>query len=242
MALSPRLRTALAVAVGIAVSALAVSLGNWQTRRGDAKEAVQAAWTAAESAPAVAVRTAVEAAALAPALPRRVALEGTFLPAATAFVDNRIVDGVVGFYVVSPLALPGGGHVLVNRGWVARDAAAPARLPEVVTPRGPVTVEGLAVARVSQLLELQAPPARALPGIWPNLDYDAYAAAAGFAVPALIVQQTSDTRDGLRRDWPRPDTGVGKHRGYALQWYGLAALAAGLTLWFGGRALLGARA
>jgi surfeit locus 1 family protein len=30
---------------------------------------------------------------------------------------------------------------------------------------------------------------------------------------------------------------VQKHRGYALQWYGLAALSAGLTLFFGGRAL-----
>jgi len=38
--------------------------------------------------------------------------------------------------------------------------------------------------------------------------------------------------DGLVRDWPAPDFGVEKHRIYMLQWYALAALAAGLWLLF----------
>jgi surfeit locus 1 family protein len=37
--------------------------------------------------------------------------------------------------------------------------------------------------------------------------------------------------------WPRPDAGVERHRGYAFQWYSLAALIAGLTVYFGGKAL-----
>ena len=30
----------------------------------------------------------------------------------------------------------------------------------------------------------------------------------------------------LVRNWPAPDTGIDKHRGYAVQWYALAAMAA----------------
>jgi cytochrome oxidase assembly protein ShyY1 len=237
--LNARLRVALAIVAGIGVTVLAAALGNWQTRRGDAKEALQASWRAAGSAPAVSVNTAAEAGALA--LPRRVSLRGTFVPAAAAYVDNRTIDGVVGFYVVMPLALAGGGHVLVNRGWVARDAGDPQRVPAVELPPGELALEGLAVARVPRLLELQAAPTPTLPGIWPNLEFDAFRTASGLAVPSLVLLQTSDTADGLRRTWPQPDAGVEKHRGYALQWYGLAALAAGLTVWFGGRALLGTR-
>jgi surfeit locus 1 family protein len=38
--------------------------------------------------------------------------------------------------------------------------------------------------------------------------------------------------DGLRRDWPVVDAGLGKHYGYAFQWFGLSALFAGLYVWF----------
>jgi cytochrome oxidase assembly protein ShyY1 len=60
------------------------------------------------------------------------------------------------------------------------------------------------------------------------------------------VQQTDDTRpapadgavpaalpsDGLLRDWPAVAVDVGKHHGYAFQWFSLSALLVGLTLWF----------
>jgi cytochrome oxidase assembly protein ShyY1 len=41
----------------------------------------------------------------------------------------------------------------------------------------------------------------------------------------FVIEQLSDTRDGLIRDWPRPSTGIDRHLGYAFQWYALAATA-----------------
>ena len=38
--------------------------------------------------------------------------------------------------------------------------------------------------------------------------------------------------DGLLRHWPRIGVDVGKHHGYAFQWFALSALIAGLTIWF----------
>lgn len=227
----------LAMAAGVALTVLAVSLGNWQTRRGDAKEAIEAQWHNAEVARPTDVATLNDATAVAASLPRRVRMRGSFVPAATVFVDNRTLNGVAGFQVVTPLRLDDGTAVLINRGWAARDARDPSRVPDLTTPAGPVPIEGLAVSRVPRLLELAATATPALPGIWPNLEFDNYEKAAGFPVARVVVQQTSDTTDGLRRVWPRPAAGVEKHRGYALQWYGLAALSAGLTLYFGGRAL-----
>jgi cytochrome oxidase assembly protein ShyY1 len=231
------LRTWLAIAAGVGVTVLAASLGNWQTRRGDVREAIEAQWYAAEAAAPTAVTNLIDTTAVAADLPRRVAMRGNLVPTATVFIDNRSLDGVAGFQAVTPLRLDDGTTVLVNRGWLPRDVRDPLRIPGLITPSGIVAIDGLAVPRVPRLLELASSAPAALPGIWPNLDYEDYERAAGFKVARFVVQQANDTTDGLRRAWPRPAAGVEKHRGYALQWYGLAALSAGLTLYFGGRAL-----
>lgn len=237
MTLGAARRIVLAIVVGVAMTILGLSLGNWQTRRGDIKELLQAQWEAADRAAPFAIQRREDAQAVADRVPLRVAIRGEFLPAATVFVDNRMLDSVAGFQVVTPMRLEGGATVLVNRGWIARDATDPTRIPELTTPRGPTLVEGMAVARVPRLLELAAPEPAALPGIWPNLEFEEYERVAGVQVARFVVQQTSDGGDGLRRTWVRPASGVEKHRGYALQWYGLAALSGALTLYFGGRAL-----
>jgi surfeit locus 1 family protein len=144
---------------------------------------------------------------------------------------------MAGFQVVSPMRVGEDLIVLVNRGWIARDARDPALMPMVELPAGPTVVEGLAVARIPRLLELGQTPARRVPGIWPNLELDDYRRMTGLAVAGFVVQQTSPAQDNLRRVWARPSLGIEKHRGYALQWYALAALTAGLTIFFGARAL-----
>jgi surfeit locus 1 family protein len=37
----------------------------------------------------------------------------------------------------------------------------------------------------------------------------------------MILQQ-DHIKDGLIREWPRPDIGIGKNLGYALQWFAMA--------------------
>ena len=228
----------LAIAAGIALTAVAVLLGNWQTRRGHEKEARQIQWERAGNANPVSLQIDSELDAAVWQLPLRVALRGEFEPRATVFVDNRALDGIAGFQVVTPLRLANGTAVLINRGWLARDPADPARLPSLETPRGVVQVEGLAVPRVPRLLELAATPLAPPPAIWPNVEFEDVERATGLRLARFVVQQTTASGDGLRRVWTPPATGVEKHWGYALQWYGLATLSAGLTAFFGGRALL----
>ena len=226
-----------AVLAGIAGVALTTSLGNWQTRRGDEKAARQAQWDDALARAPRIIASGAHAAAVARELPQRVKANGAFLPEATVYIDNRLVDGVAGFQVVTPLAVADGmPWVLVNRGWAPRKMADRAEVPMAPVSSAPVQIEGVAVTHVPRVLELGA-DSGSLRGFWQNLDFDAYERASGHKVARFVVQQTNDTGDGLRRVWQRPDAGVDKHRGYAFQWYSLAALIAGLTLYFGGKAL-----
>jgi cytochrome oxidase assembly protein ShyY1 len=217
----------LAAAAGIAVT---VSLGNWQTRRAEQKLALQAQRDAAERAAPLEV-SARDLAELPRRVPLRVKLRGRFEHDRTVWLDNRMMDGRAGFVVVTPLRIEGTDvAILVMRGFVARDPADRQRLPAIGTPEGDVTVEGLALAELPRLLELgAAPPPGTLPAIWQNLDYETFERASGRRVARVVVQQRSDSADGLARHWPRPSAGVEKHRGYAFQWYALAALLAVLA-------------
>ncbi|MGH6611182.1 MAG: SURF1 family protein [Burkholderiaceae bacterium] len=224
-----------AAAIGIFVT---ISLGNWQTRRGDMKLALQAQADEAERAAAVTVepsRASIES--IAVQLPRKVRLTGVFDPAGSVYLDNRTLDGVAGFYVITPLVIgEGPPMVLIDRGWMARDMTNRSVVAVPPPSTGRVSIEGLAVARPSMLLELGDARERRVPGFWHNLDYSAYEQVTGRPVGRFVVRQSSDASDGLRREWPRPATGVEKHRGYAIQWYSLAALIALLTAWFGWKA------
>jgi len=230
-------RVVVALLAGLAGVVLTTSLGNWQTRRGDEKAARQAQWDDALARAPSPIAAPEDASRVAADLPQRVEMRGAFVPEATVYIDNRLVDGVAGFQVVTPVVVADGlPWILVNRGWAPRDMADRTRLPAAPVASAALRVEGIAVRHLSRTLEL-GERGGPLGGIWQNLDFDAYEQASGHKVARFVVQQTNDTGDGLRRAWPRPDAGVDKHRGYAFQWYSLAALIIVLTLYFGGKAL-----
>lgn len=236
-------RWMVAVAAGVAGVVVAVSLGNWQTRRAEGKLEIEAQWRAAEAAGPRSVG-ATSAASVPSKLPQRIRLQGQFLHDKSVWLDNRPLDGKAGLLLLTPLALADSAPeratvVLVMRGWAPRDPHDRSRLPAVSQMAGPVMVEGLAVAHPPRVYALgDAPEPGQLPALWQNLDFDQYAKASGLAVLPFVVQQEGRVEDGLVRDWPRPASGVDKHRGYAVQWYALAALIAVLTLVLGGRAML----
>jgi surfeit locus 1 family protein len=128
---------------------------------------------------------------------------------------------VAGYHVITPLRIAGSAmHVLVNRGWVpaTRDRN---QLPEVQTPGGTVDVSGVATAATQKTLELSGELVAGK--VWENLDLDRYRSATGLALQPVMILQQDDNKDGLIREWPRPDIGVGKNLGYALQWFSMAA-------------------
>jgi surfeit locus 1 family protein len=206
------------------VAAIGFSLGQWQTRRAAEKESIESKLTE---------RGAAAPLLLAPQMPpideieyRRIRVKGEFDSAWPVYLDNRPYQGAAGFYVLMPLKISGSDmHVMVARGWIRRDPAERTKLPAIPIPAGALDIEGVARRSPGQVLQL-GQPAPLRPGaILQNLDIAEFSRASGYSLQPFIIEQLTDTRDGLTRDWPRPSTGVEKHRGYAFQWYALAATA-----------------
>ena len=227
----------------IAAIALTVSLGNWQLRRASEKDAAQRDRDAALAVPAVNIGTApIEPAALAGA---RVVLVGVLLPDRSIFLDNRTRQGIAGFHVLTPMRLSAATgspsadtdrHVLVLRGWVARDIQDRNRLPVLQTPDGVVQIEGIAQAELAQpmLLGGEAGPGPDSARIWQRVTLPVYAKWSGLAMQPIMVRQTSALDDGLARDWVQPGSGADKHLAYAVQWYAMAGAVAmfwGVAIW-----------
>ncbi|HSJ79718.1 MAG TPA: SURF1 family protein [Thiobacillus sp.] len=205
---------------------LTLWLGNWQTERAETKRALQAHYDAAERDAPIHVGSALlERDSV---LYRKLEVEGVFDDAHTILLDNRVLDGVVGYHVLTPLRVSGSPFaILVNRGWVAAGRTRD-QVPMPPTPAGVVRLEGLAVDPHTRYLELASttPQGR----VWQNLDFSRYAAITGLNLQPVLLLQTSSQADDLHRDWPRPDSGASTHVGYAFQWYSLAATLAVLWL------------
>ncbi len=213
-------------------AALTASLGQWQWRKAELKQALQASDDNARRLPAL---NWSEVAPLGKAaLYRRVRLNGQYAVGFQVLLDNRVLNGRAGYHVVTPLRLDQGGAVLVNRGW--REAGLErTRLPVVATPSGRQSIEGILVHAQTRYLEL-APGAETGP-LWQNLDLERYRAWFQGDMPDWLVLQTSPGAggpggDGLIRNWPKPDVGIAKHRSYAVQWFSLCALIVGLWVYF----------
>ncbi len=211
----------LAAVIGAAIG---IALGQWQTRRALEKEVIEEKLVTRASAPAVGLQVVNRP--IDEIEYRQLAVRGEFIGDWTVYLDNRPYKGVPGFYVMTPLKLAGSGmHVLVARGWAKRDVADRSRLPSAQLPGGTVEIQGLVRRSPGHVLQL-GKPERLHPGaIVQNIDIAEFAQSAGLQMQPFIIEQTSDTQDGLVRDWPRPSTGAEKHRGYAFQWYALAATA-----------------
>lgn len=227
--MNPRIRL-LAVLIGAALTVtLTTSLGFWQLRRADEKIALQAAIDRQGA------KTPLTAAQLRqtddplPLVHQRVVLRGVWSVDSTVYLDNRQMDAKVGFFVVTPLVLEGGGVLLVQRGWAPRNFGNRTQLPQVQTPTGVVEVEGRIALAPSKLFE---PGTDSAGTIRQNLDLAQFRTETGLPLMAITVLQSGAPSEGLRRTWPAFNLGVDKHYGYAFQWFALAALVAVLTIWF----------
>ena len=197
---------------------LTLALGNWQSRRAEEKLALGQELDAASRNAVLALPPQpVEAQAYAFS---RISARGEYSTRHTILLDNKVLRGVAGYQVLTPLKIAGGDvHVLVNRGWVAAGVRRDI-LPQVRTPVGVETVEGIAVVPGSHMLELDAKTEEGV--VWQNLVLARYEKWSGLKLQPVVLQQTNQAADGLARVWDRPDTGADKHRGYAFQWYALA--------------------
>lgn len=229
------MRRLIAGIAALVVIAVTVSLGNWQLRRADEKTEMQAVRDQALAAGAL--ELAVGYGEGDELIGRNLRITGTFDDDRTVFIDNRTHNAIAGFHVVSPMHMNVAGIdrvVIVLRGWVPSDPHDRRRLPDVAGDGQPVSIEGLVEPGIPAGIRLgDWTPGGPRDRIWPHFDVEEFAAWSGLDPYSWVLRQTSDSGDGLVREWIRPGDSIDRHRAYALQWYSFAVLFAGLWAWYG---------
>lgn len=212
---------------------LFVSLGIWQWHRAEQKESLMALHAERFHA-AELVLDPTQLPAIDEVLYRRVVVEGRYDEAHQILLDNQIVDHKAGYFVLTPLILPGGGALLVNRGWVPLDTER-SRLPAVAVTGLPVRARGVVdkFPAVGWRLQGAEIPTSGWPAVVQLLDSGALASHLGYPVVPYQVLLDAAEPEGYVRRWRHGEQDPDRNRGYALQWFSFAAILSALFIWFG---------
>ena len=148
-------------------------------------------------------------------------------------LENIIVNSRYGYYVITPLAgLDDEPVLLVNRGWIEKTGEA-LDIARLDLPPGRVTVRGRAgiLPRPGMKMGDAFQPGQDWPkaAVYPTADE--VAAELGTDVQAFVLLMDQEEEHGFLRQWVPTEFGPGKHFGYALQWFAMAAVLSGLLAW-----------
>ena len=202
-------------------------LGQWQLHRAEVNRSIETQFAAAATLPIVdAPRSADERDAQRF---RRVRLSGAYEPDVQILLDNMTYGGQAGYQVLTPFRFgPDDRLVLVNRGWIA---GAPDRsvLPDIALRSTPSVAAGRVDHLPRAALRLDAPaPARKTPVVVLSFpDFAAIEAVLGEPVAPFQLLLDADAPEGFVREWTPHSDLADRNIAYAVQWFGLAALAVG---------------
>lgn len=216
-------RTAAFVVFALLVAAGCVRLGFWQLSRLGERRARNAAVAERLSAPPVPWSEAIRDSSKARF--RRVQLTGRYDYARELVLTSRGRSGAPGVYVLTPLVVPDGPPILVNRGWAY--AADGMTVDLAKWHEGDdATVDGF-LEEFIPVYGMVSTPSQSR-GVR-HLVRDSIEARLGERVaPFLVVQRLgSEQRDSvvhLARVEP-PPLDEGSHRSYAIQWFAFALIA-----------------
>jgi len=210
------------------VAATCVRLGFWQLHRLKERRAYNAEVSARMHAAPVAL-AAVPGDTTGLSY-RAAAARGTWDPDRSIVLAARTFNGDPGVYLLTPLRLPDGGAVLVNRGFLPSPDAATVDIRPFLTP-GAAEVRGLLVPMPIG----RVPPTSGFRRTWYHLDPAALARQLPYRIAPLLLQATPGAATPARgasalplRLSP-PTLDEGPHLSYAIQWFSFATI--GLIGW-----------
>ena len=217
-------------ALALLVTVVCLAAGFWQLSRYSAKRALNAARAAALAAPAEPLGVSDEV--LARQAGRKVVAEGVYDDSRHVLLSARFHEADLGVEVLTPLFMPSGQALLVDRGWLRAEdgqTAHPESLPEPGTRRVTGVLEPL--PRRDAM-----PPWRRLESSgaehWSTHELDSASVAAHLPyrlAPFVLVAlpETGAPPEPARTGPPKLDEQV--HLSYAIQWFAFALVTIGGT-------------
>ncbi|MCK0153209.1 SURF1 family protein [Alcanivorax sp. S6407] len=239
MATRTRIRAYLALTALFIVVGTCLRLSWWQLERAEEKRLwLESQQQQAELAPAnLATLLANE-----DPRHRRARLFGEIDNAHPVLLDNRTLNRVAGYHLLSPMLTDEGHWVLINRGWLPRGARRDV-LPDVPAIAGRIQVDGIVYQSPGEAFVLKD---EQLPdNQWPlrvqKVDFHAIGEKLGVKLAPFEIRVTPELSLGGNEPLPRhwqdiTVMGPEQHKAYALQWLGLAIAALVIFLFAGTRA------
>ncbi len=208
-----------ALCVTAALSVL-VLLGLWQLQRAQEKQMLVDRYEARVDAKSVKVSQFRMAPGLA-YFPARV--KGQFEAQYQILLDNRVHEGRVGYDVLTPFRIQNGHmRILVNRGWVPMGPSR-SQLPVLETPGQVQIISGHLYRPPERYFCLEKMLPTLADTIWQNLDLERFHTEAGYPLQPYVLRLDVGLPGVYQQLSPRySDQWVDRHRGYAVQWFGLA--------------------
>lgn len=238
------LRTLVALLLLAIVVLTGLKLGAWQLSRASERMELAATIAAGRASTPLQLNANTPASQFSPW--RSASASGSWLHQYTVLIDNRNHGGKPGYWVATPLLLPQDAStlapnqpstaLLVLRGWIPRPVHPNQAQQPIPTPDGMQTLNGELLDHVPRLIQLWSwskNPSAQLPDTWPtdstavvqNLELNELSRVSGLHFLPTILAAKPDPASGLLQDWPEPLLDADKNRGYALQWFGFAAIA-----------------
>jgi cytochrome oxidase assembly protein ShyY1 len=230
-------------ALMLALAAIMVGLGFWQLSRYHERSAINAQVDAAARAQPVPLTQILSPGQPPPAGTAwtRVTVTGRYDQVHEVFARDRSVNDAVGYEVLTPLVLPDGSAILVDRGWLPPASSGAAMAPPAVpaAPGGDVTVVGrihLPESRADQprtvnsRIEVRRIAPIRLTNAVPGPLYGGY---------LLLDSQQPVSNDTAFIPIPSGHQDATMNAGYVVQWWAFALITLGGFGWAARREALG---
>ncbi|MDD4914078.1 MAG: SURF1 family protein [Methylococcales bacterium] len=219
---------------------LLCSLGFWQVKRAEQKTLFLQQQQLAIDAPLLNLnlQPILDGANLDAVRYQKVVVAGRYDEAHQFLIDNQIMDGKPGYFVLTPFLIDQEKRaILVNRGWVplGRDRNS---LPNVALKTTVLQVNGRINFFPSVGIKLKDAeiPSDGWPSVVQVVNHDVLASRLGYDLYSFQIELDPKASEGYRRNWQvSPILSPEKHLAYAVQWFGLALTLTALFFWINNR-------
>lgn len=212
--------------VGAILVAQFAALSVWQIDRGLQKRAVKSAF--ASQVNFMSWSDGMEVRSF-----QKLNVSGRYDTGRQFLLENIIINSRYGYYILTPLILGEGEPLLIiNRGWVEKTSwKFEASIVEIDTMSLTVAGRAGSLPRAGYRMNESILPGSSwpMPAVYPTLNE--LALALGQEVQPFVLLLDPEEEHGFFRHWVPEEMGPARHFAYALQWFAMGMVLAGLLVW-----------